>query len=56
MTVEVRSGPVWVDREHLRRLGGTNHQCRARRIVFQSPSALRTTRLALEATDQRRDA
>ena len=50
MTVEVRSGPVWVDREHLRRLGGTNHQGHgARRIVFQSPSALRTTRLALES-------
>ncbi len=52
--MEVRSGSVWVDREHLAWLVGTNHHCRTRRIVFQLCTTLRITRLALEATDERR--
>lgn len=56
MMVEVRSGSAWVDREHVGWQVGTNHQCRTRRIAFQLCAALRITRLALEATDERRDA
>ena len=56
MMLEVRSGSVRVDREHLGRLVGTNYLCRARRIVFQLCTALRITRSALEAIDERRDA
>ena len=56
MMAEMRSGSVWVDREYMGWLVGTNHLCPAHRIVFQLCTALRITRSVLEAIDERRDA